>query len=459
MEWGWVRWLVARAWFPVAFQIGLLVVGGILTVLAFGVGPGLDDEQLHVLRKTNLTTLLVWGMWWPGLVAATVLFGRVWCTVCPLELVARVGGWVARRLGVPRAKLWRLLRNGWAVVFGYLTLQVLVATAGLHHVPHATALLVIALVGLALATGFVFKEPRSFCKGFCPAGALLSVYGRFTRMQLDVVDPEVCRTCQTKDCVTEANRHRFDRRSCPSLIKPFAREPGDGCVLCFQCAKVCPHDNIGFGLVTDGSPLAGRTLLRPFEAAFVMVVIGFLAHELAEEVEWFDELFHFVPSHLASLAPGVPFGWIEAGWYLLLFPAAIWTVQALLGYAAGYRGRLKDLLLAAATGAAPIVALAHLTKAIQKITEWIWYVPLALRDPEGVRTMDALARGLVPEPEPMVGLSPIAWVMAAAMLVVAVKAWRWVKDVPQGQRPVARVAMVSASVIYAIIFGVWAIGA
>lgn len=129
--------------FPVVLQVGALAVVLLLAVNGLGFGLGMSAEELMTFRKTNLTTLVVWGLWWPGMIAVALTFGRAWCTVCPMELVNRVGDAIARKVGWPRARLGKLLRAGWMIVVLYLLLQLLVAGFSLHRVPHFTAILLL----------------------------------------------------------------------------------------------------------------------------------------------------------------------------------------------------------------------------------------------------------------------------------------------------------------------------
>src|SRR3989339_264096 len=204
-----VRSLVMAPAFPVALQAVALIAVAWLAFNGLGLGLGMEANELLVLRKTNLTTLVIWGLWWPGMIAVALAFGRAWCTVCPMELVNRAGEAVARRAGWKRARLGKFLRAGWFIVVLYLILQILVAGFSIHRVPHYTSIFLLVLIAGALLTGLVFRDPRSFCRSFCPAGALLSVYGRFTPVQLETRDPSVCEACRTKDCVRAENRDRF----------------------------------------------------------------------------------------------------------------------------------------------------------------------------------------------------------------------------------------------------------
>ena len=456
---GWrpVRAVLASAAFPLSLQVLSLAALLLLAANGLGLGPGMSEGELMTFRKTNLTTLVVWGLWWPGMIAVALTFGRAWCTVCPMELANRAGDAIARRVGWPRARLGKLLRAGWIIVILYLVLQLLVAGVSMHRVPHYTAILLLVLLGGALIAGLIFREPRSFCRAFCPAGALLSVYGRYTPIQLEARDPAVCERCPTKDCIRGENRYRFDKRSCPSLLRPYRRDASDGCVLCLQCAKVCPYQNMGVGLVTPDAPVRKKALLKPYEAAFVMVALGFVAHEVIGEVRWLDSAFHFVPEWLASLAPAVPFGWFEALWFLVLFPLVVWAAIAVVGHLAGHRAGLRSLLLAAATGAAPVVAVAHLAKAATKLTSWGGFLPLSLRDPQGLDTLHRLADGSMNSPAAVVGLSVLGWVMLAAILIIAWRAWRWSRQVTAESVMAARVGLAGTAAFFTSVLTVWAL--
>jgi len=450
------RRLLMQPWFPVVFQgctfaimIGLIING-------WGLGMERTSEELLTLRKTNLTTLAVWGLWWPGMIALVLFLGRVWCTVCPMEAVNRLADTLARRLGWPRARLGRRLRTGWMALTLYFFLQALVAGLSIHRVPHYTAWMLLALFVLASLSGIFFSDARSFCVGFCPASPLLSVYGRYTPIQLDTCDPAICGNCSTKDCVQHKNRHRFDRRSCPSLLRPFNRQQSDGCVLCLQCAKICTYENIGFGLTSHDSSVRRPRLLQPVEATFVMIAAGFVAHEVVGKVNWLDHYFHVVPEALSGIVPTVPIGWWEGLWFLVLFPALLWLIVAGIGWLAGHRESLMNLFLAAATGAAPVVALSHLAKVSAKLSSWGGYLTLALKDPRGLQTYDRIVSGGLDAPGWFVGLSLTGWMMVIVMAVLAFISVRRLRTFSARQVPAALAGLSVMAVIFGGVFVVWA---
>jgi ferredoxin len=442
--------------FPLTLQVLALVGVMGLAMNGLGIGSGMRADELLTLRKTNLTTLAIWGLWWPAMIAVALAFGCAWCTVCPMEMVNRAGHAIAGRIEWPRARLGKFLRAGWLIVTAYLVLQLLVAGLSIHRVPHSTAIFLLVLVGGALVTGLVFRDPRSFCRAFCPAGALLSVYGRYTPLQLEAGHPSVCDSCSTKDCVRAENRERFDKRSCPSLLAPFRRNASDGCVLCLQCAKVCPYGNIGWGLVSPEASVRRQSLLRPFEAVFVMVALGFVAHEVIGEVKWLDSFFHAVPDWLNRLSPAIPFGWFEGLWFLVLFPFGVWAFISGISYFMGHHGNIRTLLLAAATGAAPVVAVAHLAKAMAKVSAWSGFLPFAVRDPQGIETLQGIADRTLNAPASLLGLTMVGWAMLALSLVMAWKAWKWAHHVPAACLSAARAGLVSTTVLFGTILTIWA---
>ena len=167
-----VRGLLKSRWFPIAGQ--LLVLAAFLLLIWGGWGVTTDAPGFaKVLRNTNLANLLVWSYWWPLIIVAAVILGRVWCTVCPMELVAAVASRVGLRRRVPQA-----LRSGWGITIFYtLVLLVGVHTLAIHRLPHRMAIYMLALLSVAPLVSLVF-EKRAFCSYLCPVGHLLGLYAR-----------------------------------------------------------------------------------------------------------------------------------------------------------------------------------------------------------------------------------------------------------------------------------------
>ena len=411
--------LLGSPLFPLGLQVLTLLALAALVANAWGLGLDLEPDQLQTFRKTNLTTLAVWGLWWPGMILVALTLGRAWCTICPMELVARLSHRLARRhwrgLALPS---WA--RAAWPALVLYLLLQALVASAAIHRLPHYTALMLLALPLLALAAGALLRHPRGFCVALCPAGPLLSVYGRLGLMQLDRRDDATCERCVGRECMSAQTRDQLDRRSCPSLIRPFARAQGDACVLCFQCAKTCPHDNIGFGVPRAHSALRRPTHLAPVELAFVVIVSGFVTYELTGELPTLARWFSVVPEALAATPLPLSLRSWQAVWYLAIFPATLWSLVALATKLLWPRQPLKVSMGSAISGAIAVVAAAHAAKALAKLSDWAGFLPLALTEPGGEHTLAAIETHSLLAPGPLVTLPAVG---AVALVAMALLLW------------------------------------
>ena len=135
--------------FPVLFQVPTLLFLILLIVVSWGRFAPLGSSR-SLFAKCNLGTLLIWGFWWPVVIWITVLFGRVWCMVCPLEMVNTRSERLARRLGLKQRNLPRWLMGGGMALVLYIVVQLLIAVAGLNRVPAYTALLMVCLLSAAV---------------------------------------------------------------------------------------------------------------------------------------------------------------------------------------------------------------------------------------------------------------------------------------------------------------------
>ena len=103
------------AWFPLAFQ--LLTLGVFIILIVGGLAANTNDMAFAmVLRNTNAANLIVWSYWWPLIILSAIFLGRVWCTVCPMELVTSL----ASKVGLKR-KPPAFLYSGW-VMTGFFIL-------------------------------------------------------------------------------------------------------------------------------------------------------------------------------------------------------------------------------------------------------------------------------------------------------------------------------------------------
>jgi polyferredoxin len=83
---------------------------------------------------------------------------------------------------------------------------------------------------------------RSFCKIFCPIGAILAICNRFSGYSLRY-EPSKCSSCKRclKECPMDIQVEEFRRESASSVVTV----PSE-CILCLHCTKNCKEDGMNF---------------------------------------------------------------------------------------------------------------------------------------------------------------------------------------------------------------------
>lgn len=197
---------------------------------------------------SNMGSTFTWLLWWP-LIPVTMLLGaKIWCLMCPwiapAEWLQRMSlWWKGKRTLSLNLKVPKFMRNFWLMLVLFLTLHWADATFHLAARPESTLYLALTLFTLAILVSLVF-EKRSFCRYFCPVGAIISPYAMVAPIELRNRDPEICHACKTRDCVN-GNEKGY---GCPMMTHPYATDRNTYCLMCTECIKTCPNDNIAINI-------------------------------------------------------------------------------------------------------------------------------------------------------------------------------------------------------------------
>jgi len=413
----WIRTLLSSRWFPIVPQLIMLAAFGLL--IAGGIGVTTDDASFaKVLRNTNLANLIVWSYWWPLIIIASILMGRAWCMVCPMELVTSL----ASRVGL-RRKVPPLLKNGWVITIFY-TLIVIVGVhiLKLHRIPHRMALYLLMLLGVAVVVGLIY-EKRAFCSYVCPVGHLLGLYALVAPLEWRANDLSVCKSCKTKDCVAKKNHYRIVGRSCTSNLYPATIKNNCDCLLCTQCLKACPHDNLRWSTRWPFADFFHAVELRAAQVGFILLVSGFVVSEILSEWSVSKTILMWIPLYLCDIlgiTGPMAKDFVYAIVIFIIFPAVLFlAVVAFAKIRSGVSSwaipKTFALLLL------PTMAGAHLIKAIFKTTSRIPYWPRVFSDPTGVETATKIFydKTLVLNKSVPNALYPIISFVVAAVLLIA----------------------------------------
>jgi len=401
--------------FPVSVQILMLLVFLALIVLGWQVTTD-DDHFAKILRNTNISNLVVWSYWWPLVIISAIVFGRVWCMVCPMELLS----FGACRIGLNRS-VPRWMKSGWVITLFYAAVLLIgIHTLNAHRLPHRMAWYLVVLLGSAILTSLVF-EKRAFCSYVCPVGHLLGVYAMLSPLRWGVRDTAICRDCKSKDCIATGNQGKLIGRSCTSGLYPAENKANRACLLCTQCAKSCPNNNPGLVLQKPLNAFYSPNLLNAAQISFMLLVAGFVVYEILSEFKPSKAILTWIPTWFN--------GW--AGWYgsaaalssavimFVVFPAVFmamfYGVKRLIGTSDGgaFVSMLTFLLV-------PTMAAAHIIKGLVKMNTRLEYFPHVFGDLRGVQTATKIQSGeIVVESSIAASLeSAISWI-AAGLLVTA----------------------------------------
>ena len=308
-----LRWRHART----ALQLVLLAVA-VLVVVEGLLGSHVDP--------TNFTTVAIWTHYRGLLVVGLLAAGNLFCTGCPFVLVRDAG----RRIRAPRLTLPRWLRTKWIGIALFVAVLFCYELFDLWALPRATACLVLAYFGSALAVDLVFRG-ASFCKYFCPIGQFNFVASTMSPLDMQIRNVDVCRSCRTVDCI----KGNDVQRGCELRLFLPAKVGNMDCTMCLDCVHACPHDNIALAVRVPGAELAdprrrsgiGRFVRRRDIAALVVVfAFGGLLNAFGMVAP-----VHRIESAIAA-AIGVTTEWPTLA--LLFVAALVIAPVALLGVAA-----------------------------------------------------------------------------------------------------------------------------
>ncbi|OFY40690.1 MAG: hypothetical protein A2X18_11570 [Bacteroidetes bacterium GWF2_40_14] len=383
---------LSKWYFPVSLKYISLVAYIVLIVTGL-MAYSTDAEFLKQLRNTNLGNLIVWSYWWPAIIILAIFFGRIWCMVCPVELITTYFAKIGLKQKRPK---WLL--SGWAItIFYIIILFVGIQGFAIHRNPFFMAIYLLMIVGVSIIIGSIY-EKNTFCRYVCPVGYLLGLYSRFSFFGWRVKNRSVCDTCKDKSCIHKRYQYNLNAKSCGVDLYPANITDNANCILCAGCLKTCneyqseintnrPNPGIKYiGFVND---LFQLKPLKIAEMVFVLVVSGFVISEIWSEWSLTDSYLNYLPNLvIKTLSIDNKFiaGLIKGTIIFGILPMLIWLLPWIISNLTKAGIKIKDYFLNYGIAFIPIIAAAHLDKSILKSTSRIPYFYHLFDDITGLST-------------------------------------------------------------------------
>lgn len=248
-----LRW----RWGRLAVQLPLLALAALM------IYDGLTGPQL---APQNIATVTAWVHFRGLVVLALLLVGNLFCMSCPFTLPRTL----ARKLSA-RGRRWpKALRNKWLAIGLFAVFFWVYEWLDLWASPWLTAWLIVAYFVAAFVLEALFAE-SPFCKYLCPLGTFNLAGSTISPLQITARSADVCRTCVGKECVNGSAQVL----GCGTeLFVPQVKSNLD-CVLCLDCARACPHDNVALVARKPLAELTRNAWPQRWDRAFLIFVFTF----------------------------------------------------------------------------------------------------------------------------------------------------------------------------------------
>lgn len=167
--------IVALQWCVVLFYLTLLIVPAFMP---------LPPEDAHLYDNLRLfAQFLFWGVWWPFVMLATMLLGRVWCGVfCPEGTMTELASRHGLGRAIPRWIRW----SGWPFV-AFVCTTVYGQLVSVYEYPQAALLVLGGSSVAAVLVGLVYgRGARVWCRYLCPANGVFSLLARIAPLHFKV---------------------------------------------------------------------------------------------------------------------------------------------------------------------------------------------------------------------------------------------------------------------------------
>ncbi len=206
--------IIATQWLVVVFYAALVVIPAFMPI---------PPEDAHIWDNLRLfAQFCFWGIWWPGVMIATVTLGRVWCGLfCPEGFISE---WISR-FGRGKALPGWLKWSGWPFV-AFICTTVYGQLVSVYEYPEAALLVLGGSTVAAVVIGLLYgREKRIWCRYLCPASGVFAVLAKIAPVHYKV-----------DRAAWDRHEGDFEPVNCAPLVDVRRMTSASECHACGRCA-------------------------------------------------------------------------------------------------------------------------------------------------------------------------------------------------------------------------------
>ncbi len=372
-----IDWLVKRRWIQFVFQLPILFLFAVIIYAGLFGNP-----------QINIGPALTWTIWWGGLIFAILLFGKIWCFMCPWDMIAsfvsHLRFWNVNKEPLSLNLKWPPWARNIVLAIGlFIILTWLELGYKVTNNPFATAIMGLAMALMVILPIFIF-EKKSFCRYGCLIGRISGLYANISPIEIRAKNRDVCASCTTKECYN-GNSKGYP---CPTGLNLTGLNENTYCIMCTECFKSCPEDNVALNIRPFAADILDYPRPRTDESILAVILLSLTSfHGLTMTPVWEDltsggdSIISFLNSYFGL---GPLFSFTVGMTAILLIPFLIYYLLCFLSSKISNNGiSTKEIFIRFSYSLIPIALFYHLAhNGMHVAMEGQMVIPL-LSDPFG----------------------------------------------------------------------------
>lgn len=317
--------LLRSRWYPLLFVLPTIIIFGIIVIQLFFGSPE---------ASYNFGSVMIWIFLWPILPVLFLMFGRLWCSVCPMS---RVSDEVQKKVGMQKKVPKFFQKYGvWMIIIAFIIITWSDIVFGLVESPRNTGFLLLFVFAGVVLMGAVF-EKRAWCRYLCFLGGLSSNYSMTSALELRT-ESEICKKCSTPSCYKGTEKVE----GCSMFEYPRTMDSNRFCNFCSNCIKNCPHDAIR---ITPRPPTSELWFIKKprFEDSFLATaLIGIVVSQTVVMLEIWEPFMEWFED--TTGIADFTFSWTVIFAGAMFIPLALMLVSGFLSTIFTWKNGLWDMI-------------------------------------------------------------------------------------------------------------------